>query len=86
MPCMIAGEEQQQTRSAFAGDLHLDGLRVNQLKLSRNLTGTVLLSDERFQIKAKVSLAQPFRLTSVQVEQLHARHIIEDYMRSLTHD
>jgi hypothetical protein len=48
------GQQEQQRRSAFAGDLTLDGLRVNQLKLSRNLTGTVLLSDDRFEIKAKV--------------------------------
>lgn len=51
------GEHQQQAErrpSAFAGDLTLDGLRVNQLKLSRNLTGTVLLSEDRFQIRAKV--------------------------------
>ncbi|CAL8466123.1 g5659 [Coccomyxa elongata] len=50
------GEHQQQAErrpSAFAGDLTLDGLRVNQLKLSRNLTGTVLLSEDRFQIRAK---------------------------------
>ncbi len=51
-------EEQQQEEerrpSAFAGDLTLEGLRVNQLKLSRNLTGTVLLSEDRFQIRAKV--------------------------------
>ena len=53
-----SGEQQQQQDrrpSAFAGDLTLDGLRVNQLKLSRNLTGTVLLSEDRFQIRAKVS-------------------------------
>ena len=45
--------------SAFSGDLTLDGLRVNQLKLSRNLTGSILLSNEQFQIRAKVLPPSP---------------------------
>lgn len=44
---------------AFSGDLTLDGLRVNQLKLSRNLTGSVLLSNEQFRIRAKVRVSLP---------------------------
>ena len=49
------GRKQDTERpSAFSGDLSLDGLRVNQLKLSRNLTGSILLSNEQFQIRAKV--------------------------------
>jgi len=51
------GGKEEIRPSAFAGDLTLDGLRMNQLKLSRNLTGTVLLSQDRFQIRAKVRRA-----------------------------
>ncbi len=57
--CTGAGTGRKQATekpSAFSGDLSLDGLRVNQLKLSRNLTGSILLSNEQFQIRAKVSL------------------------------
>ena len=53
------GKQTVERPSAFSGDLSLDGLRVNQLKLSRNLTGTILLSDEQFQIRAKVSVMHP---------------------------
>jgi len=53
------GKQAMERPSAFSGDLSLDGLRVNQLKLSRNLTGTILLSDEQFQIRAKVSVKHP---------------------------
>ena len=56
--CAGAGKGRPQAAerpSAFSGDLSLDGLRVNQLKLSRNLTGSILLSNEQFQIRAKVT-------------------------------
>ncbi len=56
--CATAGKTNKQAAerpSAFSGDLTLDGLRVNQLKLSRNLTGSILLSDEQFLIRAKVA-------------------------------
>ena len=56
--CAGAGKGRKQTAerpSAFSGDLSLDGLRVNQLKLSRNLTGSILLSNKQFQIRAKVT-------------------------------
>ena len=54
-----ADEQAAERPSAFSGDLTLDGLRVNQLKLSRNLTGSILLSNEQFQIRAKVSSPSP---------------------------
>ena len=56
--CADVGKGRKQATerpSAFSGDLSLDGLRVNQLKLSRNLTGSILLSNEQFQIRAKVT-------------------------------
>ena len=53
------GKQAVERPSAFSGDLSLDGLRVNQLKLSRSLTGTILLSDEQFKIRAKVSVKHP---------------------------
>ena len=37
-----------------AGDVLLDGLRVNQLKLSRNLTGSLQVSDREMHMHAKV--------------------------------
>ncbi len=41
--------------AAFAaGDVLLDGLRVNQLKLSRNLTGSLQVSEKEVHMHAKV--------------------------------
>lgn len=37
-----------------AGDLSLEGVRINQLKLSRSLTGTLQVSDREVQVHAKV--------------------------------
>ena len=37
-----------------SGDVLLDGLRVNQLKLSRNLAGSLQVSDKEVHIHAKV--------------------------------
>jgi len=37
-----------------AGDVLLDGLRVNQLKLSRNLTGSLQVSEKEVHMHAKV--------------------------------
>lgn len=39
---------------SFAGTLTLENLRMNQLKLARNLTGSLALSRSGFQIHAKV--------------------------------
>jgi hypothetical protein len=41
-------------QAVFTGELSLEGLRVNQLKLSRSLGGSLSLSKERFHISAKV--------------------------------
>ena len=51
--------KQRQQPAAFSGDLTLEGLRVNQLKLSRNLTGTLALAGDRFQLSAKARAASP---------------------------
>lgn len=40
-----------------AGDVLLDGLRVNQLKLSRNLSGSLQVSDKEVHMHAKVGLS-----------------------------
>ena len=41
-------------RNCVAGDLSLEGVRINQLKLSRSLTGMIQVSDREVQIHAKV--------------------------------
>ena len=41
-------------RDCVAGDLSLEGVRINQLKLSRSLTGTIQVSDREVQVHAKV--------------------------------
>ena len=38
-----------------SGDVLLDGLRVNQLKLSRNLAGSLQVSDKEVHMHAKVT-------------------------------
>ncbi|KAL0030394.1 hypothetical protein WJX79_000988 [Trebouxia sp. C0005] len=45
----------QLPASAFEGDVLLDGLRVNQLKLSRNLTGSLQVSEKEVHMHAKGS-------------------------------
>ena len=40
---------------ANSGDVLLDGLRVNQLKLSRNLAGSLQVSDKEVHMHAKVA-------------------------------
>ena len=39
---------------AASGDVLLEGLRVNQLKLSRNLTGSLQVSEKEVHMHAKV--------------------------------
>lgn len=38
-----------------SGDVLLDGLRVNQLKLSKNLAGSLQVSDKEVHMHAKVT-------------------------------
>ncbi|KAL3160063.1 hypothetical protein ABBQ38_009778 [Trebouxia sp. C0009 RCD-2024] len=45
----------QLPASAFEGDVLLDGLRVNQLKLSRNLAGSLQVSNKEVHMHAKGS-------------------------------
>ncbi|KAK9804274.1 hypothetical protein WJX72_004315 [[Myrmecia] bisecta] len=49
----VVRQAQADTSTSFKGDLNLEGLRVNQLKLSRNLSGSLELAEDGLHIHAK---------------------------------
>ena len=69
--CRLAGLNQSSSTviGCGAGDVLLDGLRVNQLKLSKQLAGSLQVSDREVHMHAKVSTWQkPYCYGFVQCE------------------